>query len=377
MTKKQHKTFKVVNPVSSQHVVRVCPSQIIQLRLDDLYFEDHTIKFSNSNFFIDKTEQGPSHCVYHIAHAEEVHKWADYSNVALGDICIDSAKANSKISVILDTIHKSKVGFMTCVNPDSCDVRILPGDILEVILYDETYGKNAEWFWEYHSELNAWVDLIGSSRLSLNDWKKDLKISLEDYPESPYARYPRGESIANKDCFQQHFWFRYCKSLLKLIEAEEGVKKIGSFVFYGYPDDSRSRNQVSPEFNLSIYMRFEPAQKKQQKMKAFNSLLLPTLESKSLPKGFILPASFSQPKLNTRSKKPILDVECQLIETKSLEEGCFTESVYSSSKKINQDGQLFFMKDKTSNHRYEDYRPQLYRSKTHRGQGDDGFFSWY
>lgn len=377
MTKK-HKPFKVANPISTQHVVRVCPNQIIQLRLDDLYFEDHVISFSNVNLFIDKTEHGPSYCVYHIAHSKEVCKWADYSNVALGDICIDSAKNHSKISVILDTSHKSKMGFMTCVNPDSCDIRILPGDILEVILFDDTYGKNAEWFWEYSSELDAWVDLIGSSRLFLTDWKKDLKTSLEDYPESPYARYPRTEPTANKDFFQQHFWFRYCKSLLKLIEVEDGIKKIGSFVFYGYPDDSRSKNHVSPELHLSVHMRFEPTQKKEQKMKAFNSLLLPTLESKSLPKGFILPPSFSQPSLNTRFKKTICDVRCELIETKSLEEGCFTESVYSAPQKINQAGQLFFMKENFSNNRrHQDYRHQSYRSKSHKDQGDNDFLSWY
>jgi hypothetical protein len=312
---KKPKSFNVSNPTSNQHLVRLCTEQSIRLRLDDSFFRDHRLQFSTQNLFIENVEEHPQYVIYEIAQSPQVKKWADYSNIFLGDIWIDCSKHSSKMNVLLDTNNKSKLGFVTTINPDCTEIRIVPGDILEFILFDESFGIDASWSWQYQPELKSGVELLGSQTLSVNPL-------TEDHPDLPYARCLRLESF-KKSFWQQHFWFRFDKSLLHLIGKETESKKIGTLSFFGYPE---KKWNFTAEYHVAIHVKFDLEKSAKYKMRAFNSLLLPKIDSKPISEGFILPPNFYRTPVYFNSKHKVMEVQATLLSTKSLEEGCNTES---------------------------------------------------
>jgi len=181
-------------------------------------------------------------------------------------------------------------------------------------LHNRKFDENCKWIWEYRPEINCDLELIGSSNLSLSSWEENLDPSLNDHPQSPYARYPRVDSPIDPKAIQTHFWFRYNKHILSAIESNSGVKQVGDFRFFGYPNKT-NLSKPEAEFNMSVHINFD----RKNKMKVFNSLLLPKMGETVPPESFFFP---NIPKSSFRPNRHVRNVNVQLLDSKCFESGC-------------------------------------------------------
>ena len=137
------KPVKIKNPTSMQHLVRIRQGQSIHLQLDESLFPNHKIRIfpsSNTSLFdnliVSEQEQVLDCFTYLISLNENIDTWAQYSSVYLGEIWIDSQKEAARLLVVMESSSEFKSNFITTINPDYADIRITPGDIMEVILFN-------------------------------------------------------------------------------------------------------------------------------------------------------------------------------------------------------------------------------------------------
>jgi|694.fasta_scaffold75129_2 hypothetical protein len=332
--------YKVNNPTSKNHLVRLNVNQTIRLRLDDVYFgNNHKVYFDNDNFLIQDVESHSSYKVYYITQAFHVEKWAKYTNAHLGNIFIDGDKNSSDLSVFVNTTNKSKKDFFTVVNPINLEIRLSPGDLLEVVLYDELFFDASIWSWDYEPALKSNLELVQSSQLNLSP-------ESEDYPDDHFARCLR-VTEANKPYYQSHFWFRFDKQILGLIDSENGCMKIGQLKLYGY---FHKNSGITNCHNLDLYVEFDSQLKVQNKEKAFRSLLVPSTDCQLKHPNDKPLKNVHFPALNwLKPKRKLMHVEAFLLSPNSIEDGCVTKNALSHDENLCQN-QNYYGSDRFEHH---------------------------
>ena len=288
------KPIKVKNPTSMQHIVRIKSGQYVQLHLDENIFPNHEIRISPSdNIFIGEQERSENYSTYLIFLNDNIKKWADYSSVYLGEIWIDSKKESSRLLILMESSNDLKSNFITTINPDYLDIRINPGDIIEVILFNVNSERSYNWDWSFNPKTECNVEFLGTSDLDLQICL--LNNHLIDCPELLYASFPRIDIKKNTNLKQKHFWFRFDKKMLLMINEMNGINHLGDFVFTGYFDKNFSVNDV--QRTLSVHVNLD----NKYKMRMFNSLLLPKLNEAGSDYFFVISPSVRDP--NTHNKK--------------------------------------------------------------------------
>jgi hypothetical protein len=321
------KPVKIKNPTSMQHLVRIRQGQSIHLQLDENLFPNHKIRiFSSNNTYlsdnltISEQEQLFNCSNYSINLNKNIEIWAQYSSVYLGEIWIDSQKEAARLLIVMESSSEFKSNFITTINPDYADIRITPGDIMEVILFNIYFGDNYIWEWQFNQETDCDVELLGTSDLNLQICQKN-KATI-DCPELPYARFPRVETIKDPTCYQKHFWFRFDKKMLSLVDEMTGVSYLGDFKFLGSLGPNSSGTEVVQRA-FSVHAILD----KKYKMRMFHSLLLPKLNEKNNSSSFVIPTSVRNP--NTHNKKQIYiirDIEIKPISFGFIDQGCHTKT---------------------------------------------------
>lgn len=334
------KPVKIKNPTSMQHLVRIRQGQSIHLQLDENLFPNHKIRiFSSNNTYLSdnliilEQEQSFNYSNYSINLNKNIEIWSQYSSVYLGEIWIDSQKEAARLLVVMESSSEFKSNFITTINPDYADIRITPGDIMEVILFNIDFGDNYIWEWQFNQETDCDVELLGTSDLNLQICQKN-KATI-DCPELPYARFPRVETIKDPTCYQKHFWFRFDKKMLSLVDEMTGVSYLGDFKFLGSLGPNSSGTEVVQRA-FSVHAILD----KKYKMRMFHSLLFPKLNEKKDSSSFIISTSVRNP--NTYNKKQIYiirDIEIKPISFGFIDQGCHTKTAEPPLRKSSLDYQ--------------------------------------
>lgn len=303
----------VKNPISLQHLARVHPAQDIHLTLDEDLFPNPTIEVSSDKLIMGCTVNSTGSRCIHIRQTEDIEDWSDYSSVLLGEIWIGSDKTIARVLVMLECQNPIKQTFFTVINPDCCDARMRPGDILEVVLFDHDFGFQEEWTWQWTPMTEVGVELLGHSDLSLNKWGQ------KDHPDQPYARLARTEAPLEKQWIRQrHYWFRFNKVILDLMDQGPGTKHLGTFKFVGYADRYHKDKNLPVEYHLSVHVDV----KERHRLSAIRSLLLPKLDGYPYQRP-ITQAIVHCPKVKERQKsKFVREVEVTLMDLNGFDDGC-------------------------------------------------------
>lgn len=252
MKAKTYHPFNVDNPTSLQHVVRLQPRQQVCLSLDTDRYPNSKITISKGCLSYQDLGVNNGRHKYLISANELSNDWAKYSSALLGNVWVDSDDTIACLCVMQTCNNDTKRHVVTAVNPESIDVRLKPGDIMEVILCDPDCDNEQYWFWDWVKALPVGIELLGSSDLLINRWHQYHEYMHDDHPDCLYARFPRTKTTDN-NLRQYHFWFRLNHDLLNVMKHYNGVHHIGTLAFFCY-GDRRRPNEATSYYRLSVWM---------------------------------------------------------------------------------------------------------------------------
>lgn len=184
---------------------------------------------------------------FHFVQEDLVEDWHEYSSCFLGEVWVDCDDLIAKVVMVLEN-NKAGKDHLTIVNPDCYDVRILPHQIVELVVYDLRFGSQDEWTCDWAPISNVNVEQIGYDYLNLYSWY-NFGIH-EDPPDYRYALLPRVEMDDAKPCRQHHFWYRFDKSVLN----QAGMDHVGDFVLKGCADKFLKGRTQESTFHASVYL---------------------------------------------------------------------------------------------------------------------------
>jgi hypothetical protein len=332
--RKNYSPARVINPSSMHHVVWLHPGQALVIQLSEEVYGSNQpkLELTNNNLKVACVEKVDKKYQWLIIQEEKIIEWGDYSSCYLTDIWIESEKTCGRIVVMLSCVNKNKDNFITVINPDCVDIRIRPYDVIEVILYNESFKDQDEWMWEWLPLLDVDVDQIGYDYFNIHMWNKYYLDSTGEEPNHPYACLARTCSQKNAWCRQHHFWFRFDKSVLDLMRKEQGVKHVGNFKFFGWEDRHRKSEGFSCEHLLSVHLNL----KEKYRLAVLHTLTIPKFGDK-LPRPTAMKSTSSVSAVRTavmhhlKRKRQhvsiwpmVQEVVIEPLNVRTLDEGCRT-----------------------------------------------------
>lgn len=315
---KTHKDIHISDPRQITQAVCACPDQSIFLRIDYEWFPDHKIEFARDNLYLYLAEEQSSYVIYELRFTAEAKEASEYSNFLADYIFIFSKDSSIELPIILKTENKHKSNFFKVINPFDEKITLTPGDILEIVLQNVSPNfLSHSWSFTPSNDISLDVDFLGEQLIEAN---RD-NHAVSTFPNLPYAVY-----VHDKNINQKHFWFRFQKNLLNLVNEHKETLYVGEI---NLTPSIRDRSVLR---RIEIYLNFSASSNENLKASVFNSLLLPRLDltqkkqdekikcTKTPSSGFVFATHAS--KKDCSSKKNIYVVSVQLLDTKSLEEGC-------------------------------------------------------
>lgn len=214
---------RIKNPDSLCRVVRLQPAQQLEIMLTDDYganinLQSEYLRIASIDEYIDKR-------ICRIKQTDNAFGSNLHSTFYLGEISL--SKGN--VLVYLESSDPGKKDTITIVNPGYDAIRMKPHQVLEVVCYNPDFeGKDDKWVWEWQPEVDLEVDQIG--------YDFAMPYYYPAYREDKiYSIVPR--ITGDFRCAQHHFWIRFNKSVLELLDENLGrAKYVGKFIFRGFPD---------------------------------------------------------------------------------------------------------------------------------------------
>lgn len=324
---KKYSPVQIKNPSSIQHVARVQSGQAILLRLNHDLFPKAKLQLSDDKLLrIESESVDEQGTTYRICQSHRTVLWAWYSNVLLGDIWIDSDKQLARVIVMLECSTQAKKNFVTVINPDCADVRLVPGDILEAIVYDTEFEEKDEWVWQWCPQENGLkVDILGYDVLSAG--QRYLADAKDDTHDRPYSKFSRLEWGMRYNCRQHHMWFRFDHTIMSYIHSHSGVNLVGSFQFVGWRNMYQKQALEPKEYHLSVYIDCDS----KYHGRAMHSFMLPRREFLINGQQTQFPANTPYVVKTPKMKKHmgslwLRDIKLNMLESKDLDSGCKTLS---------------------------------------------------
>ncbi len=251
--------YRVKNPQSAQHVVRLRRGQSLNVILDKKLFGDAKVYNNCPGLVIDSFQERPGDFIYTYAQEPAVQRWAEYSSSMLGEIWIDTKTNVSRLVIMLESDTAQKRHHVTVVNPDCYEVRLRPGDILETVLFEKSFDICDGWDYEWIPEYRLGVELLGIRSIRFATTRQPWENGfLAEPPEHPYACHPRIVTPIedlNPCCQQHHYWFRFGPSLMMILkDSKPGVQNVGKFRFHGYSNRYQKKTSTPVLKVLTVYL---------------------------------------------------------------------------------------------------------------------------
>ena len=285
--------------------------QFIKLRYDNRSESNYRI-FVNGVLNIADSLEGEL-SFFSVSYSEDIEIWCNHSSFLAGEIIVESFNFSCKLAIVLRSEKSVEKSLLTIINPESCDLIVDSGDIIEFVLFEEGIDDKAIVTCDFtpSAELDINFDLIGYADFVINLWSP----TIFDFPKNYYATFPRVALEKDSYCSQYHFWFRFSRKMFECAKKKSGICHIGNFSF-SYESQVFNLNSYK---NCSIYVDFD----KIDELKLLNSFLLldknevENQMARSMNKDF-----FENDNMNQQLH--VFDISLSLIESKNLEDGCKT-----------------------------------------------------
>jgi hypothetical protein len=216
------------------------------LQIKEKYFEDVEIP-------TDFLQMQGGECIdgvveYFISHVSSVDEWTQWSTMFLGEIVINyEDRPSATLLVYVESSNQDRQSVVTAINPNFCDIRIKPYEIIEVVLYYPQFFGEETWSWQWMPLEKATLECIGNNSVSPAIWEQYADVISID-PEYLYTPHPRFKESDSR--FREfHYWFRCDESVLPLLGQGKDVS-MGMLTFEGKLNDEVS----AVYYNLSVYV---------------------------------------------------------------------------------------------------------------------------
>lgn len=266
--RKKYAPVQISNPTTENHLVRLCPNQSFQIRLDG-WFEAVDVDYTSRLFSLrDETHDAATGTrTLFFEQNLDLTLWSKVSNVFLGEIVVLGRTTTCSVCVVLDSTNPCKDFITTAVNPLGAELKIEPHQVLEVVLYDSYLGPNDSWDVDIlPGDDNLQYELLGHEvlrphQLRMTSWA--MRSADEVYFTGP-------RQVEAVRCSQHHFWFRCDAPTISLLATlPSGVASGGNLVFSG---ESQNGDQTNVSYNLNIRLNLK------RRDKLYQGLLLPRRE---------------------------------------------------------------------------------------------------
>jgi len=262
--------------------------QFIKLRYDNRSQKNYRI-FVNGVLDISNTSQDEL-SFYSISYSEDIEIWCNHSSFLAGEIVLESFDFSCKLAIILKSEKSEEKSLLTIINPESCDLIVDSGDIIEFVLFEEGMDDKAIVSCNFtpYSDLDINFDFMGYSDFIINLWSPTIF-----------------------DC----------------VKKKSGIHHIGDFSF-SYDGEFFNLNSYK---NCSIYVDFD----KIDELKLRNSFLLADKNEVENQMARSMNRDFMEND-NTNQQLNVFDISLSLIESKNLEDGCKTLPSNQKSLETNE-----------------------------------------
>lgn len=285
--------------------------QSIKLKYDETSQMNYRI-FVNGVLNISDVTEGDS-SFYIITYSENLANWCNYSSFLAGEIIIESLNFSCKLAIVIKAEEDLEKSILTIINPDSCDVIIDSGDILEFVIFEEGIDDKINLFFEFTPSENLDISFepMGHTDFVINLWSP----TIFDFSNNYYATFPRVVLEKDSYCSQHHFWFRLNEKILEYAKKKTGLCYIGNFSF---SFDSEFFNCSSYK-NCAIYVDFDKIDIK----KLENSFSLPSKDEFENQLARTMNKNYLENN-NMNHELQVFDISLSLIDSKNFEDGCNT-----------------------------------------------------
>lgn len=272
---KKYSTINIKNPTSMQHIVRMKPGQLVTLTIDRQIYDDCDL-FVNGEYISYYKSRDINSNHFTLVHKDITKDWAKRSTTFLGEVVLvngtygemENGEVIAKLMMFLELTDKDAVPIVSVINPVENDVRVWPGELLEVVLFEESWPNDIYWNWKWSPAMDICVDLLKKDSLEIRDaidWNYLDETACYIYEMYPRIARPR----RNHNHTQYHFWFRFDKKIIDLMSVQTGVCNLGDFLFLGTP--TLKRSSESYQFKLNVHCNLV----EDKKIDVIKSFLIP------------------------------------------------------------------------------------------------------
>lgn len=215
---------QIKNPRTSHYLISVSPQQGFQIIAADWY-EILDIEVLSEHFsFVSETRKEDGSTIYDFIQKENLSKFVHISNLYLGKIEVTLSDIVVVLSVVLQSSSESGKNIVTVVNPKKAEIKIQPHQLIEVVLFGESYSTD---FWNCSTICGE--NQIEFEQISYRSiWRNPMYQGFENTDSFPVSVYPR----ASYSCREHHYWFRCSPNATKAISSiDDGIYFAGKLLF--------------------------------------------------------------------------------------------------------------------------------------------------
>lgn len=263
---KKYSPVKVRNPVSDRHLVKLYPTQSLEVLLAPWY---DIADFNVNSSYVDVEDQvdlPTGHKLIRFSQKFDLSDWSDVSNFFLGQIDLVGTNQSSLCALLAST-NPTKQNVVTICNPKSIDLKFEPNQIIEVVVFDTNLGVDARWDCQIKpSTEGLQLELIG------HDTFRPYMPIVTTSPDEIYCSCSR--VLDNYFCIQHHFWFRCDSTSIEMLSRhKEGLYLAGKIIFNGHS----YTKQASSQCDLTLRVNFK------NKEDIYGALLCPKKDQQHYP----------------------------------------------------------------------------------------------
>ena len=223
--KSQYSPVRIKDPLSDHYLVKILPTQGFDIHLTPSM--GSVVVEPNSNFlYLAEKTIVEDNSIYRFKQKFDLSEWAEISKAYLGSISINAEKVQSLINLCIMLESKKVQDIVTVINPKRDEIRLEPGEILEVVLFDKALSPNMVWESQFVPSGNG-----NGLRYELSD-EKVVKPLVSKH-NNILRRCP------DENQLETHFWFKHdFSSGVAVSTIDDGIYDVGMLVFDAGPDNT-------------------------------------------------------------------------------------------------------------------------------------------
>lgn len=251
--KKRYSPVRIRDPIKAGHMVRLCPNQDVIVSISSPAAQDAVVycdTFAEQYMSLASEEMPQDGCrIWRFSPTRDLTRWSKISDIHIGEIFIENGGTCASLYMIVGAPKLPKSEVLTVENPRVTTIRILPQQILEVVLCDPALSPALQWDCTIYGGAGDTIyEKIGyeimphSTEVSFTDIAQDYRGSLLSVRRSEHK------------CPEHHFWFRLTSDSVKEIMGWPTDDYYGGMIMFVGKKDNRCISCSMRQIDLKLHV---------------------------------------------------------------------------------------------------------------------------